>query len=85
MKISGSTILITGASGGIGGAIAHQLAQRGATLILVNRDSNKLAAFAAELMAAGGKVIPLAGDLAVPGEPAAWSGMRSTRQARSIS
>ena len=70
MKISGSTILITGASGGIGGAIARQLAQRGATLILVNRDGDKLAAFAAELEAAGGKLIPLAGDLAQPGEPA---------------
>ena len=70
MKISGSTILITGASGGIGGAIARQLAQRGATLILVNRDKDKLAAFAAELSTSGGKVLPLAGDLALPGEPA---------------
>jgi short-subunit dehydrogenase len=70
MKISGSTILITGASGGIGGAIARQLAQRGATLILVNRDGDKLAAFAEELRSSGGKVIPLAGDLATPGEPA---------------
>jgi short-subunit dehydrogenase len=70
MKISGSTILITGASGGIGGAIARQLAQRGATLILVNRDGDKLEAFANELRAAGGKVIPLVGDLATPGEPA---------------
>lgn len=70
MKISDSTILITGASGGIGGAIALQLAHRGATLILINRDSDKLAAFAAELRASGGKVIPLAGDLATPGEPA---------------
>jgi short-subunit dehydrogenase len=70
MKISDSTILITGASGGIGGAIARQLAQRGATLILINRDSDKLAGFAAELRASGGKVIALAGDLATPGEPA---------------
>jgi len=70
MKISDSTILVTGASGGIGGAISRQLAQRGATLILINRDSDKLAAFAAELRASGGKVIPLAGDLATPGEPA---------------
>jgi short-subunit dehydrogenase len=70
MKISGSTILITGASGGIGGAIARQLAERGASLILVNRDGEKLEALAAQLRATGGKVTPLVGDLAQPGEPA---------------
>lgn len=70
MKISGSTILITGASGGIGGAIARQLAERGASLILVNRDGEKLEALAAQLRATGAKVTPLVGDLAQPGEPA---------------
>ena len=70
MKVFGTTILITGASGGIGGAIARELARRGASLILVNRDSEKLDAFAGELRAMGGKVLPLVGDLAVPGEPA---------------
>jgi short-subunit dehydrogenase len=70
MKISGSTILITGASGGIGGAIARELAQRGASLILVNRDRDRLQAFAAELRASGSQVTPLVGDLARPGEPA---------------
>ena len=70
MNISGSTILITGASGGIGGAIARQLAQRGATLILANRDIVRLEAFAAELRASGGTVLPLVADLAMPGEPA---------------
>jgi short-subunit dehydrogenase len=70
MNITDSTILITGASGGIGGAIARQLAQRGASLILVNRDSERLAIFADELRAEGGTVLPLVGDLALPGEPA---------------
>lgn len=70
MKISGSTILITGASGGIGGAIARQLAERGASLILVNRAGEKLQALAAQLSASGGKALPLVGDLALPGEPA---------------
>jgi short-subunit dehydrogenase len=70
MKISGSTIMVTGASGGIGGAIARQLAQRGASLILANRDMEKLETFATELRASGGKVLPLVGDLATPGEPA---------------
>lgn len=70
MKISGSTILITGASGGIGGAIARQLSERGASLVLVNRDGEKLEALAAQLRATGAKVTPLVGDLAQPGEPA---------------
>ena len=70
MKLSGSSILITGASGGIGGAIARQLAQRGASLILVNRDREKLEAFAAELRATGSSVLALTGDLAVPGQAA---------------
>ncbi len=70
MKISGSTIMITGASGGIGGAIARQLAQRGAALILVNRNSRKMDDFAAELRAAGARVTTLVGDLAQDGEPA---------------
>ena len=38
MNISSSNIMLTGAGGGIGGAIARQLASRGASLILVDRD-----------------------------------------------
>lgn len=38
MDISDSTILLTGATGGIGQAIAHTLASRGARLILVGRN-----------------------------------------------
>lgn len=70
MNIQGSTILVTGASGGIGGAIARQLAERGASLILVNRDAARLETFARELTRHGGEITPLAADLGVPGEPA---------------
>lgn len=70
MKISGSTILITGASGGIGGAIAHELAGRGARLLLVNRNRPRLEAFAATLRQGGAEVMTLIGDLAEPGEVA---------------
>ncbi|MBS1190401.1 MAG: short-chain dehydrogenase [Rhodocyclaceae bacterium] len=70
MKISGSTVLLTGASGGIGSAIARQLARRGVNLILVSRDREKLNALAAELRTVTSQVLPLAGDIAEAGGPA---------------
>ncbi|KAI9030303.1 hypothetical protein DFJ74DRAFT_702627 [Hyaloraphidium curvatum] len=39
MKIEGSTFLLTGASTGIGNAIAHRLASRGAKIMLANRNA----------------------------------------------
>ncbi|WP_306518226.1 SDR family oxidoreductase [Rheinheimera sp.] len=42
MNIKGKTILLTGATGGIGQAIAMELAKAGAELILVSRDSEAL-------------------------------------------
>jgi short-subunit dehydrogenase len=42
MQISGSTVLLTGATGGIGGAIAKDLAARGARLIVTGRRSDAL-------------------------------------------
>ncbi len=59
MQISGSTVLLTGATGGIGHAIARALSQRGAELILTGRRSEVLESLAAEL---GGRA--LAVDLA---------------------
>jgi 3-oxoacyl-[acyl-carrier protein] reductase len=47
--LTGMTALVTGASGGIGSAIAHALAAQGARLALSGSNADKLAAFAAEL------------------------------------
>ena len=45
----GSTVLITGASGGLGEAFAEQLAKRGSNLVLVGRSEHKLQALAERL------------------------------------
>jgi short-subunit dehydrogenase len=71
MKIAGSTVLVTGASGGIGSALARQLAGRGADLVLVSRDLPKLEGLAIELRAAGARVMLAPADLSEPGAPAA--------------
>ncbi len=42
MKLQGKTAWITGASSGIGNALANELFNRGATVILSSRDVNKL-------------------------------------------
>jgi short-subunit dehydrogenase len=70
MNICTSNILITGAGGGIGGAIARQLAARRASLILVDRDAERGEQLAGELRTAGGKVQVLSGDLTQEGVPA---------------
>jgi 3-hydroxy acid dehydrogenase/malonic semialdehyde reductase len=49
MSFQSQTVLITGASIGIGAAIARRLASEGATLILFARSGDKLKAFADEL------------------------------------
>lgn len=49
MEISGSTVLLTGATGGLGHAIARALSSRGAQLILTGRRTDVLEPLALEL------------------------------------
>jgi short-subunit dehydrogenase len=49
MQIAGSTVLLTGATGGLGHAIARALSQRGAKLILTGRRAEVLEPLATEL------------------------------------
>lgn len=51
MRIAGATVLLTGASGGIGQAIARAIAERGGKLILTGRRMDVLAPLAGELEA----------------------------------
>ena len=69
MNIQGKTALITGASRGIGRAIAIELAQQGAKrLLLVARDRQRLAEVANQIEALGVEVVILALDLTQPVE-----------------
>ena len=65
MKLAGRSVLLTGASGGIGAATARALSARGATVIVNGRRSAALEALAAEL---GGRAVAV--DLASPDGPA---------------
>ncbi len=62
-NLNGKTALVTGASGGIGGAIAEALHKQGATVGLCGRNADKLKLLAEKL---GGRVHVFAKDLAVP-------------------
>ena len=61
--LSGMTALVTGASGGLGSAIAKALAAQGARLALSGSNAEKLAAFAKEL---GGDHVTLVCNLSDP-------------------
>ncbi len=59
----GKRALITGASGGIGAAIARRLAREGIRVALTARRVERLEALADEIEAAGGEALPLPADL----------------------
>ena len=61
MQLAGSSVLLTGASGGIGKAIARTLHARGARVMLSGRNTGLLEELRAEL---GGETTVLDADLA---------------------
>ncbi len=67
MKLAGSRILITGAGSGIGRALALEVSRRGAQLVLVGRNRERLERAGAEILRGGGRAaLPFALDLAQP-------------------
>jgi 3-oxoacyl-[acyl-carrier protein] reductase len=62
--------LVTGASSGLGLAIARELAAEGAAVAMVARREDELKQLAAEIIAATHhRILPVPGDLALPNEP----------------
>jgi NAD(P)-dependent dehydrogenase (short-subunit alcohol dehydrogenase family) len=80
--LTGRRALVTGASRGIGLAIARGLAQRGAAVAITGRKADALESAAATLRAAGISALPLACH---QGDPAAIAGLFQTLDAQGFS
>ncbi|MBV6521286.1 MAG: 3-oxoacyl-[acyl-carrier-protein] reductase FabG [Gemmatimonadaceae bacterium] len=71
LGLANKVALVTGASSGLGLAIARELSQEGASVAMVARREPLLKSLAAEISASTRRrVVPLAGDVAAPGEAA---------------
>jgi short-subunit dehydrogenase len=64
----GKVVLITGASSGIGAALAREVAARGARPVLLARRVDRIEALARDLREAGGQALAMACDVARDGE-----------------
>lgn len=62
--VTGKTVVITGASRGIGEATARHLAELGATIILAARSQNRIEKIAQEIIAEGGRADAVVCDVA---------------------
>lgn len=64
----GQVAFITGASSGIGAALAREIARQGADVVLVARRLDRLAALAREVEGMGRRALPIAGDVTRDGD-----------------
>ena len=71
LNLTGKTAIVTGASQGIGLAIAQALAAEGMAVALAARSENRLRELARRIESNGGRALVFAGDLAEAAKPAA--------------
>jgi NAD(P)-dependent dehydrogenase (short-subunit alcohol dehydrogenase family) len=70
-NFDGATVMVTGAGGGLGHAIAWSFAKAGARIVAFDRDAEGLATLAGELEAAGRACLGVPGDVTDPAACAA--------------
>ena len=63
MRLNGKSIVVTGASSGMGKAIVERFVMEGANIIAIARRKERLDALAESLKDAPGKVVPFTGDI----------------------
>jgi NAD(P)-dependent dehydrogenase (short-subunit alcohol dehydrogenase family) len=63
-RLQGKVAIVTGAGGGIGGAVCRHFAREGAAVVCVDIDPGSLAQMAESLRALSGRVVTLAADVA---------------------
>lgn len=66
MSMDGERAIVTGATSGIGAAVAKRLAQRGAIVGLLGRNAAAAAELEADIVAASGRCTPLIADVTHP-------------------
>ena len=70
--LSQKTVLVTGASSGIGEATVRRLVRTGANVALAARRSERLAALCAEIVPQGQRTLALVGDVTVEADRRRW-------------
>jgi NAD(P)-dependent dehydrogenase (short-subunit alcohol dehydrogenase family) len=64
-RLTGKAAIVTGAGGGIGGAICRRFAAEGAAVVCVDIDGRSVEATAQAIRSAGGRAAALVGDVAL--------------------
>jgi 3-oxoacyl-[acyl-carrier protein] reductase len=72
-SLSGRSVIVTGASKGIGRGIALRFAQAGCAVLVVSRNLSEATAVVAEITASGGRAQAHAADVTQPDETAAMA------------